>query len=60
MASCFVGAWAEGLSLAQQFAEQAAAPIKQPQVDKPSHSRKSAVDATRLVVAALVAALVAA
>ena len=56
MASCFVGAWAEGLSLAQQFAEQAAAPIKQPQVDKPSHSRKSAVDATRLVVAALVAA----
>ena len=56
MAGCFVGAWAKGLSLAQQVAERAAAPRKKPQVGRPSRSRKSAVEAAGLVAAALVVA----
>ena len=54
MVGCFVGAWAEGLSSAQHVAERAAKPRKQPQVGRPSRSRKSAVDAAGLVAAALV------
>ena len=54
MASCFVGAWAEGLSLAQQVAGRAAAPRKQSQVDKPSRSRKSVVAVTGLIADTLV------